>query len=66
MSGMKYWPKQKRCYLNFHSIDSFELIADPAGSEVKFDSRGDGLARYTIMNYRRIANSTNGYDYKVD
>lgn len=39
--------------------------ADPAGSEVKFDARGDGLARYTIMNYRRLPNSPNGYDYKV-
>ena len=39
---------------------------DPAGSEVKFDARGDGLARYTIMNYRRLPNSANsGYDYKV-
>ena len=40
------------------------VIADPAGSEVKFDAQGDGLARYTIMNYRRIPNSS-VYDYKV-
>jgi hypothetical protein len=40
--------------------------SDPAGSEVKFDARGDVLARYTIMNYRRLPNSANnGYDYKV-
>uniref|UniRef100_A0A0P5YKL2 Metabotropic glutamate receptor n=2 Tax=Daphnia magna TaxID=35525 RepID=A0A0P5YKL2_9CRUS len=38
---------------------------DPAGSEVKFDAQGDGLARYTIMNYRRLPNgANNGYDYK--
>ena len=36
------------------------------GSEVKFDAQGDGLARYTITNYRRLGGSSNnGYDYKV-
>ncbi len=41
------------------------INVDPAGSEVKFDAQGDGLARYTIMNYRRLPNSASGYDYKV-
>ena len=57
----------------FRALDSlviefpsfFFLPTDPADSEVKFDARGDGLARYTIMNYRRLPNSANGYDYKV-
>lgn len=31
---------------------------------MKFDRQGDGLARYTIMNYRKLPNKT-GYDYKV-
>lgn len=41
----------------------FSCFTDPASSEVKFDSQGDGLARYTIMNYRRLPNGV--YDYKV-
>ncbi|TDG39737.1 hypothetical protein AWZ03_013841 [Drosophila navojoa] len=35
-----------------------------AGSEVKFDRQGDGLARYDILNYQRLDNSS-GYQYKV-
>ncbi|XP_044573571.1 metabotropic glutamate receptor isoform X3 [Drosophila ananassae] len=37
---------------------------DLAGSVVKFDRQGDGLARYDILNYQRLKNST-GYQYKV-
>ncbi|XP_037729107.1 metabotropic glutamate receptor isoform X3 [Drosophila subpulchrella] len=36
---------------------------DLAGSEVKFDRQGDGLARYDILNYQRLENSS-GYQYK--
>jgi hypothetical protein len=35
-----------------------------AGSEVKFDKQGDGLARYDILNYQKLQNST-GYHYRV-
>lgn len=35
-----------------------------AGSQVKFDSQGDGLARYDILNYQKLENSS-GYHYKV-
>ncbi|XP_024944385.1 metabotropic glutamate receptor isoform X2 [Cephus cinctus] len=42
---------------------SFE---DAAGSEVKFDEHGDGLARYEILNFRKSGqNGTNGYHYRV-
>ena len=52
---------------HFFFFFCLNLFLDPAGSEVKFDARGDGLARYTIMNYRRLPNSANnGYDYKVN
>ncbi|XP_023158905.1 metabotropic glutamate receptor-like [Ceratitis capitata] len=37
---------------------------DLTGSVVKFDRQGDGLARYDILNYQRLENST-GYQYKV-
>ncbi|KAH8323927.1 hypothetical protein KR074_003157, partial [Drosophila pseudoananassae] len=37
---------------------------DLAGSVVKFDRQGDGLARYDILNYQRLKNSS-GYQYKV-
>lgn len=40
------------------------VILDLAGSEVKFDSQGDGLARYDILNYQRVGN-TSTYQYKV-
>ena len=33
-------------------------------SIVKFDEKGDGPARYTILNYQKNPES-NGYDYKV-
>ncbi|XP_051164141.1 metabotropic glutamate receptor [Leptopilina boulardi] len=39
---------------------------DDAGSEVKFDEHGDGLARYEILNFRKMnLSSNNGYHYKV-
>ncbi|XP_076261780.1 metabotropic Glutamate Receptor [Rhynchophorus ferrugineus] len=41
--------------LNFHDL---------VGSPVKFDESGDGLARYDILNYQRLPNSS-GYHYKV-
>lgn len=47
---------------------SFELyFADAAGSEVKFDEHGDGLARYEILNFRKGTNNNgaNGYHYRV-
>lgn len=43
---------------------SFFVLQDLAGSEVKFDRQGDGLARYDILNYQRLYNSS-GYQYKV-
>ncbi|XP_059491291.1 metabotropic glutamate receptor isoform X2 [Neocloeon triangulifer] len=39
-------------------------FTDLANSEVKFDSQGDGLARYDILNYQKLPN-TSGYHYKV-
>ena len=39
-------------------------MLDIADSQVKFDSSGDGLARYTIYNYQKNSQN-NGYDYKV-
>ncbi|XP_055922412.1 metabotropic glutamate receptor isoform X1 [Eupeodes corollae] len=51
----------KQFYDNYLLNVSF---IDLAGSEVKFDSQGDGLARYDILNYQRLDNST-GYYYKV-
>ncbi|XP_043522698.1 metabotropic glutamate receptor isoform X2 [Frieseomelitta varia] len=41
-------------------------FTDTAGSEVKFDEHGDGLARYEILNFRKSDNNgTNGYHYRV-
>lgn len=41
-------------------------VSDTAGSEVKFDEHGDGLARYEILNFRKSAtNGTNGYHYRA-
>ena len=40
------------------------MLTDLAGSEVKFDRQGDGLARYDILNYQKNVNSS-GYHYKV-
>lgn len=42
-------------------------FADAAGSEVKFDEHGDGLARYEILNFRKGTNNNggNGYHYRV-
>ena len=37
-------------------------ISDKYGALVEFDSRGDGLGRYNIMNYRRNR-TTRGYEY---
>ncbi|XP_044256877.1 metabotropic glutamate receptor [Tribolium madens] len=39
-------------------------FTDLAGSPVKFDHRGDGLARYDILNYQRLINAS-GYHYRV-
>nr|XP_034175458.1 metabotropic glutamate receptor [Osmia lignaria]XP_034175459.1 metabotropic glutamate receptor [Osmia lignaria] len=50
-------------YRNYLLNVSFE---DEAGSEVKFDEHGDGLARYEILNFRKSdQNGTNGYHYRV-
>lgn len=44
----------------------FEIVSDTAGSEVKFDEHGDGLARYEILNFRKSEhNGTNGYQYQA-
>lgn len=44
----------------------FEIVSDAAGSEVKFDEHGDGLARYEILNFRKSEhNGTNGYQYQA-
>ncbi|KAH8385424.1 hypothetical protein KR009_002228, partial [Drosophila setifemur] len=51
----------KEFYNNYLLNVSF---IDLAGSEVKFDRQGDGLARYDILNYQRLENSS-GYQYKV-
>lgn len=40
------------------------FCTDLAGSPVKFDHRGDGLARYDILNYQRLINAS-GYHYRV-
>ncbi|XP_043264980.1 metabotropic glutamate receptor [Colletes gigas] len=41
-------------------------FTDAAGSEVKFDEHGDGLARYEILNFRKSdLNGSNGYHYRV-
>ncbi|XP_014609016.1 PREDICTED: metabotropic glutamate receptor [Polistes canadensis] len=41
-------------------------FVDSAGSEVKFDEHGDGLARYEILNFRKSNLSGNdGYHYRV-
>ncbi|KAL1493265.1 hypothetical protein ABEB36_011350 [Hypothenemus hampei] len=39
-------------------------FTDLVGSPVKFDKSGDGLARYDILNYQRLPNSS-GHHYKV-
>ncbi|XP_056645279.1 metabotropic glutamate receptor isoform X2 [Diorhabda sublineata] len=38
-------------------------FTDLAGSPVKFDTCGDGLARYDILNYQRLLNAS-GYHYR--
>lgn len=40
-------------------------FTDAAGSEVKFDEHGDGLARYEILNFRKSKNGATGYHYRV-
>ena len=47
---------------NLHVIQF--LISDIANSTVRFDDKGDGLARYTIYNYQKDGDSNNS-DYKV-
>jgi hypothetical protein len=44
--------------------NAFDSVPDLADSEVKFDNQGDGLARYDILNYQKLPN-TSGYHYKV-
>jgi hypothetical protein len=46
---------------NYFNIIS---ISDVANSTVRFDEKGDGLARYTIYNYQKDEDS-NTTDYKV-
>lgn len=51
---------------HFFEIRMFEIVSDTAGSEVKFDEHGDGLARYEILNFRKSEhNGTNGYQYQA-
>ncbi|KAI4497103.1 hypothetical protein M0802_007849 [Mischocyttarus mexicanus] len=41
-------------------------FVDSAGSEVKFDEHGDGLARYEILNFRKSnLSGTDGYHYRA-
>ncbi|XP_043674071.1 metabotropic glutamate receptor [Vespula pensylvanica] len=50
-------------YRNYLLNVSFK---DSAGSEVKFDEHGDGLARYEILNFRKSnLSGTDGYHYRV-
>ena len=44
-------------------IISSIYVSDVANSSVKFDEKGDGLARYTIYNYQK--DEQNNTDYKV-
>lgn len=48
----------------FWIISLTKSLIDLAGSVVKFDRQGDGLARYDILNYQRLKNSS-GFQYKV-
>lgn len=47
-----------------YTRNAFDSVPDLANSEVKFDEQGDGLARYDILNYQKLPN-TSGYHYKV-
>uniref|UniRef100_A0A1A9WYC5 G-protein coupled receptors family 3 profile domain-containing protein n=1 Tax=Glossina brevipalpis TaxID=37001 RepID=A0A1A9WYC5_9MUSC len=38
---------------------------DLAGSQVKFDRQGDGLARYDVLNYQRVEPNSSSYYYKI-
>lgn len=52
--------------INSLIIILYTCVSDLAGSEVKFDEHGDGLARYEILNFRKDNQSgTNGYYYNV-
>ncbi len=46
------------------TVNNDKCYADIANSTVKFDEKGDGLARYTIFNYQKKLEGA-GYDYKV-
>ncbi len=46
------------------TVNNDKYYADIANSTVKFDEKGDGLARYTIFNYQKKLEGA-GYDYKV-
>lgn len=48
----------------FISNRSSLFFPDLAGTQVKFNRMGDGLARYDISNYQRAENAS-GYVYKV-
>uniref|UniRef100_A0A1B0BVC9 G-protein coupled receptors family 3 profile domain-containing protein n=1 Tax=Glossina palpalis gambiensis TaxID=67801 RepID=A0A1B0BVC9_9MUSC len=52
----------KDFYNNYLLNTSF---IDLAGSQVKFDRRGDGLARYDVLNYQRLAPNSSSYYYKI-
>lgn len=52
--------------MNNHASALYYIsMTDIAGSEVKFDRQGDGLARYDILNYQKNANAS-GYYYRVN
>lgn len=56
---------QLPCSGNTNTTHEYD-VSDTAGSEVKFDEHGDGLARYEILNFRKSAtNGTNGYHYRA-
>jgi hypothetical protein len=53
------------CYHKIgRTVNYDKYYADIANSTVKFDEKGDGLARYTIFNYQKKLEGA-GYDYKV-
>lgn len=69
MLNFFFIPRDVKCPLLPSSADAHDhhAFADLAGSEVKFDKHGDGLARYEILNFRKETNNngTNGYQYQV-
>lgn len=60
------WTCNRFSFFFLIKIRMFEIVSDAAGSEVKFDEHGDGLARYEILNFRKSEhNGTNGYQYQA-